>query len=361
MLAARQHPDCVIRVLNQSILSLLYHTRINDIKPGSLLDLDFYRANCEVVVNTGSHEEIIIESDSGVCEPVRDQDTIKVSPVGNAFEANKLVVSIPGRFTSLRAASNCKAVSVEAIHEAGSCRVETNGGDAFVGRCKAMDVHLNSSGGAVRCHQITGANVIIQADPGPLRIDSLHGEDASVKGTPLHLGSVYVKRLQAEACNRTLSIQSLDSCCAQISSHGGDVRIGGHDGGDVHVKSLGGNVSIQVNNKAGDITIDSAGGDVDLFLSPGLAGGSLHIISARLVTGSTWVTGATMEAVEIPPSTTKGERSMVGVPHSRLEALKDVTSQKKARIVVSAVSGQVTITERNWLEAALSKAKSNEM
>ena len=131
-----------------------------------------------------------------------------------------------------------------------------SGGGPISGSISAFDVSLASGGGRVQLQRLEGRKADVQSGGGPLEITAAFGDEINLNsgGGAVHLGSINCQEGRAE-----------------VLSGGGAVEVGGVDG-SVAVRSSGGAVSLQLNDRAGEVFVESEGGDIHVFISPTLIG-----------------------------------------------------------------------------------------
>lgn len=131
-----------------------------------------------------------------------------------------------------------------------------SGGGPISGSLSGVDVALRSSGGDVSLKRLEGRQVSLDSGGGDVAIVAAFGEQL---------------RLVSGGGNVRLGSLNCQEGVARVSSYGGGVEVGGVDGG-LQVASAGGPVSMQLNDRAGEVMVDSGGGDITLFVSPTLVG-----------------------------------------------------------------------------------------
>jgi len=359
------------RSFSKTIANFDAHSHMFDVKTGDGLLLNFRCHPSHLTVTCGDHEDVAITSTAPL-QSSQHQGTITVSPAPS-FPTDKQTLvqaAIPTRFFNLQAHTKRGDITVELIHEAAQLALSSQGGHIHVQKAKATNVDINSDKGSLK-GSITGQNVLLRG--GNIDLKNLVAESASISlindsggggnntgtaPTLLSLGPTYVKSIDINSNNNPIDIKSLSADEASIQSGGGPITLGGIDG-SVCVSSNGGDIAIQLYDKAKKVVLSSGGGNIVIHASPGMCGGEVEVKAAKKVVGR-------LPGVELSPSSaaaasgweTKDRYSGdVEVPLSRLQVGQMGGREGVVLEIDAGEDGCVEIKERNWLDAVLERGR----
>lgn len=357
------------RSFSKTIANFDAHCHTFDVNTGDGLLLDFKSHPSHLTISCGGHEDVAITSTAPL-QSSQHQGTIAVSPAPT-FPTDKptlIQASIPTRFFNLQAHTKGGDITVELIHEAAQLALSSQGGNIHVQKAKATNVDINSDKGSLK-GSITGQNVLLRganidlknlvaesASLSLINATSGGGNDTDTAPTLLSLGPTYVKSIDINSNNNPIDIKSLSADEASIQSGGGHIRLRGIDG-SVNVSSYGGDISVQLYDKAKKVILSSGGGNIVIHASPGLYGGEMKVKAAKKVVGR-------LPGIELSPSSsssgwkTKDRYSGgVEVPLSRLQVGQVDEIEGVLLEIDAGEDGCVEIKERNWLDAVLERGR----
>ncbi|CAM6083486.1 unnamed protein product [Calypogeia fissa] len=264
--------------------------------------------------------------------------------------------SMPARWCSLVVRAGKGSVYIQNVRE-GNLSVSTGGGTVKLGEMKGSEACIDSGGGDVEANvvqaqssfvtgggklwvkRLQGLSIALDSGGGNVVLGSLYGDDVTLESKG---GSVEAKEIQTQNS-------------ALICSRGGDVVIHGIDG-KAAIESQGGNVEIQLNEHAEEVTVDAGkDGHVVLCLSSRLSAQLKYEGNEGVVQeGCTLTSGSdfgTFEFTgrEVAPNrqgTNSGWRGSENYLPGGVTACKIHVSSAR----------QVRVKQRSWFELVTSKA-----